>query len=483
MQHHTVTDASKQRTILITVCLSMFMANLDISIVNISLPIISHHFSVGIGIVSRVVLVYFLIMTGCMLGFGRLGDTRGFKRVFIAGFLVFIVGSFLCGIASGITQLIIFRGIQALGASMLAAMAPAIASALLPSNMRGKALGIIGTFAAFGISVGPAVGGIITAHLSWRWIFFINVPLGVIAIMLALSILPKDRPDTKDIRFDFIGTVVIFAALMTLLYALNMGQERGWTSPLIVSSFCASYIFFVVFYAREKSIAYPLIDFSLFRNRNFSMGTIASLFVLMLLNGTIFLFPFYLEIAGGLKIDEAGIILVIPSAVMMFMGPISGSISDKTGPKWLCGGGMFLCSFSVILFTLLGAQSSISFIVISLTLFGLTAGMFMAPNSSLVMGEASQEHAGTASSIMMVTRHAGGVLGVCLFETIFSMSLPQTVSLENVSLNHAAFSPETLMAGFHNAFIFGMFLCLAAALFSIGIRKKEPGNDPELMNS
>ena len=474
MRHHTVTDGNQQRAILIIACISMFMANLDISIVNISLPIISHYFSVGIGTVSRVVLVYFLIMTGCMLGFGRLGDTRGFKRVFIAGFSVFIAGSFLCGMASGITQLIIFRGIQALGASMLAAMAPAIASALLPSTIRGKALGIIGTFAAFGISVGPAVGGLITAHLSWRWIFFINIPLGIIAIMLALTILPKDRPDATDTRFDIVGTVIIFAALMTLLYALNMGQERGWTSLLIVSSFCASFIFFIIFYVREKSITYSLIDFSLFGNRNFSMGTIASLFVLMLLNGTIFLFPFYLEIARGLKIDEAGLILVIPSAVMMFMGPLSGSLSDKTGPKWLCSGGMFLCAFSFILFSLLGIHSSIFFIIVSLALFGLTAGMFMAPNSSLVMGVASQERAGTASSIMMVTRHAGGVLGVCLFETIFSMSLPQTVSLENVSLNHATVSTDMLMAGFHNAFIVGIFLCLAAALFSIGIKNNHP---------
>ena len=171
------------------------------------------------------------------------------------------------------------------------------------------------------------------------------------------------------------------------------------------------------------------------------------------------------------NIEEAGFILVIPSAVMMFMGPISGSISDKTGPKWLCSGGMFLCALSLILFTLLEAQSSILFIVVSLTLFGLTAGMFMAPNSSLVMGEASREHAGTASSIMMVTRHAGGVLGVCLFETIFSMSLPQTVSLENISLNHATASVDMLMTGFHNAFILGMFICIIAALFSVGIKK------------
>ena len=478
MRHSTITDVNRQRAILTVVCLSMFMANLDISIVNISLPIISHHFSVSIGIVSRVVLVYFLIMTGCLLGFGRLGDTRGFKRILIAGLSVFIAGSFLCGTARGITHLIVFRGIQALGASMMAAMAPAVASALLPSAIRGKALGIIGTSAAFGISVGPAVGGLITAHLSWRWIFFINIPLGIIAGMLALTILPKDRPDTEEKRFDLVGTAIIFSALMTLLYSLDMGQEHGWTSPLIISSFCGSFILFITFFIREKSVAYPLIDVNLFRNRNFSMGIIASLFVLMLLNGTIFLLPFYLDTARGLKIDEAGLILVIPSAVMMLMGPIAGSLSDKTGTRWLCGGGMLLCGFSLILFTLLGTQSSILFIAVSLTLFGLTAGMFMAPNSSLVMGEASREHAGTASSIMMVTRHAGGVLGVSLFEIIFSMSLRQTAAPENSGLSHTTVSPDILMAGFHDAFIFGMVLCFAAALFSAGIRRNRGEAQP-----
>lgn len=471
MNELTVTDSSQQRWILICAAAAIFMSNLDISIVNISLPVISRYFDVGIGTVSRVVLVYFLILTSFLLGFGKLGDIKGFRKVFIAGFIVFMIGSFLCGLSTNIHMLIGFRIIQAIGGSILTALSPAIVSVLLPPEIRGRSLGIVGTSGALGITLGPAIGGFITASLSWHWIFFINIPLGFIAIIIGSSVLPKTMSQTTDTRFDTIGASLIFFALMTLLYAMNMGQERGWMSFVILSSFVFSIVFFSVFFIREKKISYPILDMGLFRNRNFSMGMLASFFVLMILNGTIFLFPFYLEIARELEIDKAGLLLVIPSAVMIFMGPVTGSVSDKIGSRWLCTIGMFLCTGAFFMFSSLHGSSSVSFIAVSLAWFGLTAGLFMAPNSSLVMGEAPQEKQGIASGVMMLVRHGGGVLGICLFETVFSSSLPQKISLENISPAHCALSSQILIEGFHNAFLFGVLLCFAAALFSFLTKK------------
>ena len=209
----------------------------------------------------------------------------------------------------------------------------------------------------------------------------------------------------------------------------------------------------------------------LFKNWNFSMGILASFFVLMILNGTIFLFPFYLEIARGLEIDKAGLILVVPTAVMVIMGPVSGSISDRIGSRWLCTIGMFLCAGAVLMFCFLRESSSITFITLSLAGFGFSAGMFMAPNSSLIMGGASEKLQGVASSVMMLVRNMGGVLGICLFETIFSSSLPQEVSMANISLAHPMISPGILMGGFKHAFMLGICLCLAASLSSAMARK------------
>ena len=209
----------------------------------------------------------------------------------------------------------------------------------------------------------------------------------------------------------------------------------------------------------------------LFKNWNFSMGTLASFFVLMVLNGTIFLFPFYLEIARGLAVDKAGLVLVIPTALMVIMGPISGSISDRIGSRWLCTTGMLLCAGAVLMFSFLGESSSILFIALSLAGFGFSAGMFMAPNSSLIMSGASEKFQGIASSVMMLVRNMGGVLGICLFETIFSSSLPQEVSMATISLAHSTISPGMLIGGFQHAFIIGVCLCLAAALFSVMVRK------------
>jgi EmrB/QacA subfamily drug resistance transporter len=471
MHELTVTNTSQQRWILICAAVAIFMSNLDISIVNISLPDISRHFDVGIGIVSRVVLVYFLILTSFLLGFGKLGDMKGFKKVFIAGFIVFMIGSFLCGMSRSIHMLIAFRVIQAIGGSILTALAPAIVSVLLPPDIRGRSLGIVGTSGALGITLGPAIGGFITASLSWHWIFFINIPIGIIAMIIGSRVLPNKTAQTVDSRFDIIGAVLIFFALMTLLYAMNMGQEQGWMSSVILSSFFFSIVLFSVFFIREKKILYPILDMDLFRNWNFSMGTLASFFVLMVLNGTVFLFPFYLEITRELGVDKAGLILVIPSAVMIFMGPVAGSISDKIGSRWLCAIGMFLCAGAFFMFSLLDGNSSIPFIILSLAWFGFTAGMFMAPNSSLVMGEAPQEKQGVASGVMMLVRHGGGVLGICFFETVFSSSLPQKISIGNISPAHCALSPQLLTEGFHNAFLFGALLCFAAALFSVTIKQ------------
>ena len=358
-------ETSKQRWVLISAAFAIFMSNLDISIVNISLPVISQHFNVSTSIVSRVVLIYFLVLTGFLLGFGKLGDIKGFKKVFVAGFVIFILGSFLCGISGNINQLIAFRVIQAIGGSILVALAPAIVSAFLPSHTRGKALGIIGTFGAFGITMGPAIGGFITSWLGWRWIFFVNVPIGIIAIFVGILTLPDKQAKSEDSRFDFPGAVYIFCALMTLLYSLNMGQELGWLSSVILMNFLGSLIFFMLFIFREKRISYPIMNPDLFKNRNFSMGILSSLFVLMVLNGTVFIFPFYLEMARDLSINKAGLMLVIPSGVMIFMGPVAGGISDKIGSRWLCAVGMFLCSGVFFLFSLLQNNSSIFFIILS----------------------------------------------------------------------------------------------------------------------
>ncbi|MBW2557962.1 MAG: MFS transporter [Deltaproteobacteria bacterium] len=467
-----LTDPSKQRWVLICAAVAIFMSNLDISIVNIALPVISRHFNVSIGIVSRVVLVYFLILTSFLLGFGKLGDIKDFRNVFIAGFIIFISGSFLCGISRSINMLIAFRVIQAIGGSMLTALAPAIVSTLLPTHIRGRALGIVGTSGALGISLGPAIGGLVTSYLSWHWIFFLNIPLGIVAILIGSRTLPGKQAKTVDSSFDVIGAILIFFSLMTLLYSLNLGQEQGWTSWAILSSFTLSIVFFTLFFLQEKKAAHPLLDLGLFRNWNFSMGTLASFFALMILNGMVFLFPFYLEIARKLTIDKAGFILVIPSAVMIFMGPLAGSLSDKTGSRWLCTIGMFLCAGAFLMFGFLHENSPVFFIAFSLVWFGFTAGMFMAPNSNLVMGEAPEGKQGVASSVMMLIRHGGGVLGICIFETVFSSFLPQKISIENMSIAHPAISFPMLIQGFHNAFMLGIFFCLAAAGFSFFTKKK-----------
>ena len=460
------------RWILVCVALATFMSNLDISIVNISLPAISKYFDAGIGIVSRIVLVYFLIMVGLLLVFGKLGDLKGFKKIFVTGFAVFTLGSLLCGIAGSINQLIVFRVVQAIGGSIMTALAPAIISAFIPPEARGKALGWVAVFAALGISAGPAIGGIITEYLSWHWIFLINVPIGAGAIIMVCRILPRQDRGPSRAPFDIPGAFFLFLLFTSLIYALNMGQERGWTSPLILGCFACACVCACCFVMVERRSADPLIDPGLFRNRNFVWGNLAGFFVLMGLNGMIFLLPFYLEITRSLPMNRAGLIMVIPSGIMMLINPLAGGAADRVGSRLLSSGGMFLCAGAFAMLSLFNAHTPIWFILFSLTWFGLTAGFFMAPNGRLVMTSCPEEKQGVASSIMMLVRIGGGLMGTCTFEAIFSGALPQQISLQNIAPSHPSIAPDLLTGGFHRAFLVGVLICLAAALCSALIREK-----------
>ncbi len=459
------------RWIVITVAFGAFMSKLDSYIVNISLPTIAERFHVTSVEVSWVILVYLLVSTSTLLLFGKLGDRFGLRRVFFCGYLLFTVGSFLCGAAMSLGMLIASRFVQGLGCAMILAIAFAVIPRFLPPEKTGWAFGIASTGAALGIAIGAPAGGIITGYLSWRWVFLVNVPFGIFAMYAVNRYIPDE--DTARLKtlgkagFDILGAALSFGGLSFFIYALSTGWDSGWASARILGSFGAAFVLLATFFVREAKCAEPLLELSLFRSFHFSAAVTSTLFAYMLLAGNSFLLPFYLEIGKKLPTQTVGLVIMIYSVIYMAIGPYAGRISDRVRPSMLCAFAMLsagACSF-VFAFTL--DMPGLVPVVVFLIWIAFSFGFFISPNNNQVMRLAPANKQGSASGVFNTINSLGLALGVCLFEALMS----RTAAGPGLRT-----FPSAGMAGYRNAYIFGGIVCIVALFFSLLIgwnNKKE----------
>ena len=414
--------------VLIAIGMSTFMSALDTSVVNTVLPVINNSFGSEIATVEWVVIIYLFIVSGLLLSFGRLGDIRGHKPVFLTGFSIFIISSALCGWAPSIGALIAFRGLQALGAAMLAANSPAILTKNFPPSQRGQALGLQATMTYLGLTVAPSLGGWLTDLVSWRLVFYINVPVGIFAFILAWMFIPQDRKSGAHESFDILGAIIILVGLITLLLALNQGYAWGWLSPQIIALFLLSGVFLVSFVLVEKRSQSPILDLSLFASRIFSAATISAVLNYIAVFSVLLLLPFYLLQGRGLNPSQAGLILTIQPIVMAVVAPISGSISDHIGTRIPTVTGMLILSLGIFLMSRFSFETPIYQVGIALGIVGFGTGIFISPNNSAIMGAAPRERQGIAAGILATSRSTGMVLGVGLAGAIFTTIMAQSVN-------------------------------------------------------
>jgi EmrB/QacA subfamily drug resistance transporter len=456
----------QQRIFIFVISLAAFMASLDGSIVTISLPSIAQDFNASASAVSWVLMGYLLVVASFLLVFGKLGDLKGLKKVFIIGFFIFTPGSFLCGISASLSLLIIFRVLQAIGAAMFAAITPGMVPAHLPTAMRGKALGYVSTFTGLGLAVGPIIGGFITEYWGWHWIFFINVPIGIVAIIIGMKVVPFSKGQPKKHPFDVAGAALIFFALFSLLLTLNRGPRVGWTSAPILGGLLVSIVLWIAFYVQEKRSPDPIMDLNLFHNKVFSLGNGAYLMMLLVYSGAIFILPFYFEYVKGLATDIAGMYLTVPSLMMVIVGPPAGALSDRVGSRGICSLSALMGAVAFFLLSMLGVESSSSFIFASMGLMGIAVGVFGAPMASLIMGHSAAGKEGVASSIMATVRKMGTALGVLVFEVV----LVQTLFANRPEGAAHTLTVSMLVPGFHNAFLAGVICCIIALVLSLAAR-------------
>jgi EmrB/QacA subfamily drug resistance transporter len=321
-------DYSRKWYIMAAVGMGIFLSTVDGSIVNIALPTLEAYFDSEFAIVQWVVLAYLLIISILILGVGRLADMIGKKPIYTAGFVIFTAGSVLCGLAPSIYWLIGFRALQAIGAAMILALGFGIITEAFPSSERGKALGITGTITSIGIVVGPTLGGLLIEGLSWRWIFFVNLPVGIAGTLLAIRYVPNIKPPGGQ-RFDFLGAATLFIGLLALLLALTFGQQTGFDDRRIVLLLAGSILVLALFIGVEWYADQPMIDLRLFRNSNFSVGLVTGFITFMTIAATVILLPFYLEKVLGYSPREVGFLMAVVPIALGIAAPLSGILSDR----------------------------------------------------------------------------------------------------------------------------------------------------------
>lgn len=456
----------KRWTILIILNLFTFMATLDGSIVNIALPTVSKELSLPLAQSQWIVSSYLMMICTAILFFGKLGDIFGKIKIFRIGSIIFIIGSFLCGFSHSLGFLIFSRVVQAIGAAMTMANNQGIVTEVFPPKERGKALGLIGTFVSLGSIAGPSLGGIILSSLGWEYIFWLNVPIGIIAIMIAWKLLPKDVTTTK-VKIDVPGSLLFAFAILFLFSSLLLGQQYGYANIFIILSVLIGIILFILFVLVERRTENPMLSFSLFKNSLFTISIVCGFLVFVANFCFNILAPFYTQDILGLSPLHAGYILMLFPIAMAVVAPFSGALSDKIGGQIITFAGLILMIIAQIGLTFLHEGSSILTLSILIVLLGASTGLFQSPNNSLVMSTVDRKQLGIAGSINSLVRNLGMVVGISVAtSTLFSvMSLHAGYRVTALIPDR----PDIFLAGMHVVFIGSSILCFIGAILT-GLR-------------
>ena len=413
-------DYSRKWYVLVAIAMAIFLGTIDGSIVNVALPTLAEEFDTTFGVAQWVVLAYLLTQATLTLSFGRLGDMIGKKPIFTAGFAVFTFGSVLAGLSPTIGFLIAARVVQALGAAMIFALGFAITTEAFPSSERGKALGINGTTVSLGIMAGPILGGIILEATDWRWIFFVNLPIGIIGTITAIKFVPNTKPKGKQ-RFDFGGAISFFVALLLLLLALTMGQNVGFTDPAILAAFAVSAVAFVAFFVIEQRVAEPMLNLDLFRSRDLTVNLITGFVSFFALSGLLLVVPFYLTDVMYLSPREIGLVLGAVPITMGIVAPLSGSLSDRVGSRPVTVAGLVLMTIAYGIAALLIEDATTSLVVVVVGLIiGLGMGIFQSPNNSAILGSVPLDQLGVTSGMLTINRTTASVTGIAVLGTLWA---------------------------------------------------------------
>jgi EmrB/QacA subfamily drug resistance transporter len=431
--------SAAQWWLLVAVGFSSLMVSSQTSALNAILPFIARSFEVDIPSIQWVVLAYLFVGTALLLAFGRLGDIVGQRRMFLTGFIVFMAGSVLSSLAQNLPSLIATRIVQAVGGGMITSASAPLITTRVPGSHRGRGLSAQIVMVYFGLAAGPGLGGILADTLGWRWVFLINVPMGIVAMTITLVVIAKDKPARSRQNFDLAGALTFTAGLAALFMLLDVKRRLSIPGGK-ASLFLLFAIFAAAFVALEFKRPEPLLDLRLFKSRFFSAATASAMINYIGYSTLAFLVPFYLVDGMGYGATNAGILIMTMPITMMLCAPFSGWLSDRIGPRVPASVGMALLSAGIFMLSRLGPAPSAKEIVPRLMLAGMGLGWFSSANGSAIMGSVPMHRQGVANGVVSTARQLGMMLGVALSTAVFTARFPyyRLLSASNATIAAAA---------------------------------------------
>lgn len=414
------TDLPNKWAVLAGVGLGNFIGPMDISSVNLALPSLALAFNVPPSVIVWVTLVNTLTIAGSALTLGRLGDTLGRRQVYIYSFVVFTLGLTLCSLAQNLPQLLAFRVVESVGAAVHIANARPILVSAFPPQERGRALGIAVSIVGLGIMVGPVLSGFMLEWLDWRAVFYMRIPLGLLALALAIIFVKEPKRTPSSESFDLLGALVLPGGLTGLLVGLNQGPSLGWGSPPVVGLVSLGLLLLSFFFVVELRVAHPILELRLFRNRLFAASCASFFFYFA--SGVVvdFLLPFYLIRGLALPFSRAGFLAALAPLMMLTLSPLSGWLSDRVESRLICTAGLLGLGAGVFFLSLQDPSATLVTLVAALVVLGIGQAVFQSPNQSCVLGSVPSDRLGTASAVIATMRTVSSSCALALASALFT---------------------------------------------------------------
>lgn len=424
---------------LTAVCVGVFMLLLDLTIVNVALPVIARDFKASLSDLQWVLDAYALTLAALLLTSGSLADLIGRRRVFASGIVIFTAGSLFCGVSTGPLFIILARGFQGIGGAVMFATSLALIAGAFHGRDRGMAFGVFGAVTGIAVAIGPVLGGVITSGISWRWIFFVNIPIGVVALAVTLLRVDESR-NPRAHRPDVWGFFTFSLALAGLVYGLIESSTAGWHSTRVIASLIASGVLFLAFVLTEKLVPEPMFDYSLLRKPTFTGGLIAAFGI----NASIFsLFTYlilYLQFALHLSAVGTGVRFLIMTGLTFVTAGVAGRLTSHVPVKWLITPGFLVTGVGIVLMAGLKPSSGWEHLIVGFVVCGIGIGLVNVPLASTAVGVVEPAQAGMASGINSTLRQIGTATGIAALGTIFASTARATVvsSLSSTALRSRA---------------------------------------------
>jgi EmrB/QacA subfamily drug resistance transporter len=467
-----ISEANRKWWTLGAVAFGLFMIMLDNTVVNVALPSIQRDLGADLSELEWIVTGYALSFAALMMTGGKLADFLGRRAIFVAGLVIFTLASLFCGLSDSGETLIAWRIVQGVGAALMNPATLSIISATFPPQQRGMAIGIWVGVSAMALAIGPLIGGLLTEHGDWSWIFYVNVPVGVLAIVASFLFIRESRDTSEEQRLDLPGLITSGLGLFALTYGLIEANTYGWTSGRILGTFIVAAASLAAFVLLELRQRIPMMDLTLFKNGTFTGANIAMLLVALSMFGVFFFVSLYMQNILGFSAVQAGAAFLPMTLLITFVAPLAGKLSDRIGSRWLITTGLVLLAVQLFYYSTLGQDETFWSLLPGLIVGGVGMSLAMTPTAAAVLRAVPTDKSGVGSATLNSMRQVGGALGIALMGAIMAHEIGDRTTQFGTP------RPDAFVDAFQTTLVVAGLIALAGAVVAAALVRHAGHEEP-----